>query len=197
MSKNCKEEFRHMARWLSRVTPEFCVRVPSKSGKIIEEYMSYYDEVDWKLGQYYLIKCIFKTMTEQFTRYRQAPSNDNIPKNRRQSPFVHYLEDNLPYDVLKELYSKIRDVMLKQPCCGRHCMWSKGRYGWPYDLDEAVEIQTNECEKVYENMRDDEVEEDFSESTDNEYWNSYDRYEDMIESNRSYIDNMILSTEDL
>ena len=158
LPKDCGEEFRHMARHLSRVSSDWCVGEPTKKGKIIEEYVGYYDEIDWKLGQFYLVKCIFKTMSKQYIE------DDNVN-------FVRYLEDNLSFDIICDLFRITKDAMNNNPCCFRHCIWDKEQTYWPTSLEDE---DTSSVSTIN--------------SDSEEYWESYDIYENELEEYKKPLD---------
>ena len=57
--KTCKEYFRAFGRVLTRVNPEFCSSA-TKHGEEIHKMIGYYDDLDWKLGRFYLLKTIIE-----------------------------------------------------------------------------------------------------------------------------------------
>ncbi len=194
LNRDCKEQFRHTARWLSRVIPNCCVYTPTKQGEIISEYLSYYDKTDWRLGKFYLVKCVLNTLEEQFVS-RDTSSGAGT--------FARFIEDNLPYSVVCDLYAKIRDAMNKNHCCVRHCFWSRERSQWPTTLDDSTPVNIYDIEECY--SKDFEYQDTSSTSSgltvsdyaDDDYWDLYDDESEYTENHRSYIDDLILSTEDL
>ena len=194
LNRDCKEQFRHTARWLSRVIPNCCVYTPTKQGEIISEYLSYYNKTDWRLGKFYLVKCVLNTLEEQFLS-RDTSSGAGT--------FARFIEDNLPYSVVCDLYAKIRDAMNKNHCCVRHCFWSRERSQWPTTLDDSTPVNIYDIEECY--SKDFEYQDTSSTTSgltvsdyaDNDYWDLYDDDSEYMENHHSYIDDLILSTEDL
>lgn len=193
LNRDCKEQFRHTARWLSRVIPDCCVLIPTKEGEIIREYLSYYDKTEWRLGKFYLVKCVLNTLEEQFAM-RDTYEIDT---------YARFLEENLPYGVLCDLYAKIRDAMNKNHCCVRHCFWSRERSQWPTTLEDSTPVNIYDIEEVYSTKYEYQDTSGTSSSltesdyADDDYWDMYDDESEYTENHRSYIDDLILSTEDL
>ena len=157
--KACKEYFRAFARMLTRVNPEFC-GLATKHGDMIHTMVCYYDDIDWDLGRFYLLKVIIEGYV----------LDEYIGGDEYKGGLVDYFESNFEYYQLVNLYNKIRLTVLNYPCCSRHKVWNKDDINevWPLTLIPAMKIERWAVDDISDN---DEIQD--SEDSD-EYWNSYD-----------------------
>ncbi len=157
--KACKEYFRAFARMLTRVNPEFC-ELATEHGNMIHEMVCYYDDLDWDLGRFYLLKVIIEGYI----------LDEYIKNDDYRGGLVDYFESNFEYYQLVNLYNKIRLTATNYPCCSRHKVWNKD------DLDEEWPLTLVPSERVekWDSYLDDVYKEESSEESSDEYWNSYD-----------------------
>ena len=158
-SRVCDENFRHFARHLIRVKSSLCVTNNTSHGAQISEMLGYYDELDWDLGKYYLVKTIIKGyIVPNYLEFKESEYGN--------LGIVSYFELNYTYDAIVNFYRILHDLMSTNPCCMRHLVWDKTSSitdtidDWPepeLSLDDDMDISP------------------YSSSTDDEeYWNCYD-----------------------
>lgn len=166
--KVCKEYFRAFARVLTRVNPEFC-GLATKHGEEIHKMIGYYDDLDWKLGRFYLLKTIIEVyMLDEY-----------IHGDDYKGGLVDYFESNFEYYQLVNLYNKIRLTVTSYPCCSRHKVWNKKdlEAEWPSVLTPADKIEKWDTYVDDVNIYEVSSSSDMSlteEDSSDEYWNSYD-----------------------
>ena len=166
--KACKEYFRAFARMLTRVNPEFC-GLATKHGDMIHTMVCYYDDIDWDLGRFYLLKVIIEGYI----------LDEYIGGDEYVGGLVDYFESNFEYYQLVNLYNKLRLTVISYPCCPRHRVWNKHKKEeeWPSTLIPANKIEKWDSYVDDVDIYDESSSSDMSlvsEDSSDEYWNSYD-----------------------